>query len=164
MLTHPYPQRKLPLLAPSGTSLRTLRRKREFASPTNPWLVPLFDVIKFGVTVALVPQFFGAFDVPVPPLGAVTIVGDDSEQARGPAAFDTSSLNALLTQAHAIAQIVCRAIPELYTDAAISAVLGGFVVLTETRLKREHDWFSVVERHRSHTAIPAALCKAEGRA
>ena len=109
-------------------------------------LAPLYEAARdHGCIVGLVAQGAGSFDPPPADRPAIIIIGDDLDQALGPAAFHEQSLHRVLRGVRLAAVVACEPLPEIYASAARHAVLlRKNVVIVETRPEQEIAWVNLI--------------------
>ncbi len=96
---------------------------------------------------ASISQHSGPFDLPAGSRPTITLLGDDTEVACGPTAFDLASVERIIARAAVVAIISCEPLLVVYESAAKIGVLGGDVVLIETRIEHEISWVSLIQHH-----------------
>jgi hypothetical protein len=117
----------------------------ERASP--PHMVPIFEAVRVGCQLLLCPQKSGPFELPRRRERAlIAIVGDDVDQAFGPAGFHVNSMKRLLRAASHGMIISSSAEVKLYAVAALAARLTGRIsVVVETRPEQEIAWHALFQ-------------------
>lgn len=127
-------------------------------------LGPIWAVVRdHGVTFAFVDQGGRPFRLPTTSGPTITLIGDDTEAAHGPAGFDGPSLQDALKRAQAAIVIGCAALPRFYRLAALAAALRLHVVIIETRPEQEIPWIALIQSECSTIPILVGTIKG-GRA
>ncbi len=108
-------------------------------------LRPMYLAVRdHGVSFAVVTQRAGRFafpsDKPV-----VALLGDDLDEALGPAGFHLKSVRRFVASCEGAVIIACDPQPRLYIAAATVAVmLRRNAVIIETRSEHEADWVDLI--------------------
>ena len=131
------------------------RQRLDFAVEHGSHLAPLYAAARdHGCILAMVLQGAGRFDPPPAGRPAIIVIGDDLDQALGPAAFHAKSLRRLLKGVRLVAVVACEAVPEIYTSAARHAVLlRQNVVIVETRPEQEIAWITLIRSIEPQAAV-----------
>ncbi len=122
------------------------RNRLDYAAEHGRHLAPLYKAARdHGCIVGIIPQNAGPFDPPPADRPAIIVIGDDLDQALGPAAFHEQSLRRLLKGVRLAAVVACEPLPEIYASAARHAVLlRKNVVIVETRPEQEIAWVNLI--------------------
>lgn len=145
-----------------ATTLIPRARIENLQRTGQPHLRPIYAAMNAGAGFLMVRQRSGRFDLPK--RGAVvTIVGDDTDHALGPAGFHSKSMRRLLAAARSVIIIASDIEREAYASAAASALLGASSVIIETRPEQEGAWLDLVKRE-APGAVLVLWTVAEGTA
>ena len=131
------------------------RERLDYAIEHGRHLAPLYEAVRdFGCALVVVPQGLGPFDLPVADMPAIIVLGDDLDEALGPAAFDAKSLRRSLKGVRLAAIVACEPLPEIYASAARHAVLlRKNVVIVETQPEHEIAWVNLIRSIAPDTAF-----------
>lgn len=135
-----------------GATLLPRARIENLARTGQPHFRPIYSAMMAGVGLLMVRQRSGRFDC-LSGRPFVAVVGDDMDEALGPAGFHAKSLRRLMAQVSSIAVISSDIVPGVYAAAAGGALLGASSVIVETRPEQEGAWLDLAKR----TAPGAAL-------
>jgi len=123
-----------------------LERALEIAQPH---LKPIVRAIRdHNVRMLFVPQMAGAFRLPKDgDRAAIAIIGDDMDQAHGPAGFHLPSLRRSIRSANWFAVVSCEPIPKVYEAAALlCTTTRGNALIVETRPEQEIQWIQLIQK------------------
>jgi hypothetical protein len=125
-------------------------------------LRPIMRAVRdHGVTLAVALPGQGTQQ---PPMDKATIfiICDDVCEAEGPAAFHHGTLRDFIRTCRLAVIVSCEPLTEVYTIAAIMAVLTGRnIILIETNLKYEQAWRDLIEAERPDLRVIIATVKPE---
>ena len=125
----------------------------------------LYSAIRHGgCGLASVPQgkdkFPAEHDRP-----AIFLIGDDTDTSLGPDGFHRASLRRAIKSCAAFSVISCEAVPTAYgAVAGAAALLRQNVMIVETRLAHEADWYNLISKLAPGVPILLATVKPAGRA
>lgn len=127
-------------------------------------LRPIYAAVRdAGIIFAVIPQGAGRFDLHDSRRPSIALIGDDMDQAYGPAGFHRKSLRRLLARCTSVAIVSCEPLVEVYTCMAVTAAgLRGHSALIETRLEHEENWTRFVKEHAPDAALMVATVKPAG--
>lgn len=133
----------------------------DFAIQSGKHLVPIVEAVRdFCCRLALLPQHFGPLDPPAPGIPTIIVLGDDLDEALGPAAFDERSLRRSLKGVRLAAVVSCEPLPEILADAARHAVLlRKNVVIIETQSEQEIPWLNLIREIAPEAALQVGSVK-----
>lgn len=85
------------------------------------------------------------------PLGgkrtAITIIGDDFDEAFGPEGFHMPSVRRMIRASHSFAVVACEPLEPIYDSIAFAAsTTRRHALLIETRPEQEHAWVELVRK------------------
>ncbi|MCB1784454.1 MAG: hypothetical protein KDI13_10735 [Alphaproteobacteria bacterium] len=124
---------------------------------TPPYLKPVFEVVRdYGVGYLTLLQNGDGLEpdklnsqVPM-----ITVVGDDTNAALGPGAFDSSTLKILTLRASCVSIISSEPVPNIYTlFSLMTGLLRANTLIIETRLEQEHAWVDYIRALAPHTPV-----------
>lgn len=115
-------------------------------------LLPLVDLLEFGVAMLVLPAGKFRYDAPKQ-CNWIAIIGDDLLVSEGPSAFHIRSMRALLAKASAVFIMCGRPVHEAYAAAADICEAGACVVVIETQISEELSWVKFVQRHAPKAAL-----------
>lgn len=124
---------------------------------TPPYLKPVFEVVRdYGVGYLTLLQNGDGLEpdklnsqVPM-----ITVVGDDTNVALGPAAFDAATLKILTLRASCVAIISSEPVPNIYTlFSLMTGLLRANTLIIETRPELEHAWVDYIRAIAAHTPV-----------
>lgn len=100
-----------------------------------------------GVGMLFISQDTGPFGIPRHDRRpAVTIIGDDFDQSRGPDGFHAPSVRRAIRECSCFAVIAGEATAEIYATITAGAVAGGRVMIVETRPDHEILWVELIQK------------------
>jgi len=111
-----------------------------------------------GYLIAL--PWAGPFVVPAKWPGAVILIGDDTDAARGPAAFDAPSMGRVLRTCERAVVVSSGPEPTPYKIAANAAIAGRHALLVETRPEQEIPWLQFIQA--AAPALPILVSTVKG--
>lgn len=124
---------------------------------TPPYLKPVFEVVRdYGVGYLTMLQNGDGLELDrlnsqVP---MITVVGDDTDAALGPSAFDAATLKVLTLRASCIAIISSEPVPNIYTLLSLmTGLLRANTLIIETRPEQEHAWVDYIRALAPHTPV-----------
>jgi len=127
-------------------------------------LALLFETVRdCRVALLFVHHNSGPFSaaMPRPAVPMIILIGDDTDVARGPTAFDATSLELAIKSAGAVVVISSGIVLSVYAGAAYIAAAGRLnVILIETRIEQEIPWLALVEEHAPK--VPLLVCSPRG--
>ncbi len=131
------------------------RERLDYAIEHGRYLSPLYQAVRdFGCALVIVTQGLEPFDLVTAGMPVILVLGDDLDEALGPAAFDAKSLRRLLKGVRLAAVVACEPLPEIYASAARHAVLlRKDVVLVETQPEQEIAWVNLIKSIEPDTAF-----------
>ncbi len=84
----------------------------------------------------------------------ITVVGDDTNDALGPTAFDAATLKILTLRASCVAIISSEPVPNIYTlFSLMTGLLRANTLIIETRPEQEHAWVDYIRTLAPHTPV-----------
>ncbi|WP_070154091.1 hypothetical protein [Sphingobium phenoxybenzoativorans] len=124
------------------------------------FLRPMIEAVRnYGCGMLTVGQTKKPFRLPGD-RPAIVIVGDDTDRALGPKAFNFASMRRVVRDCHAFAVVSCEPLPAVYACVASSAVLlRQNVMLVETRPEQEEAWSSLIHKLAPDRPLLRALVK-----
>lgn len=129
---------------------------------TPPHLKPVFEAVRdYGIGYLTLLQYGDGLAAeklnsqnPI-----ITVVGDDTDMARGPGAFDAATLRILTLRASCVAVISSEAVPDIYTlFSLMTGLLRASTLIVETRPEQERAWVDYMRGLSPH--IPVILSTA----
>lgn len=128
------------------------------AMPQTPlYLKPVFEVVRdYGVGYLTLLQNGDGLEPDrlnsqVPMIAAV---GDDTNAALGPCAFDAMTLKILTLRASCVAIISSEPVPNIYTlFSLMTGLLRANTLIIETRPEQEHAWVDYIRTLAPHTPV-----------
>ena len=113
--------------------------------PGGEHYIPILDVADRVAVGWLMPS---GRPLPDPPSGrgSVVVFSDDGRTSYGPAPFHEKSVKRHLSGVHMVAIMSGAADILVYQAAASAAVAGMRVVLVETTVRHEGDWWALVKK------------------
>ena len=124
---------------------------------TPPYLKPVFEVVRdYGAGYLTLLQNgdglgLDRLNSQVP---MITVVGDDTDAALGPGAFDTATLKILTLRASCVAIISSEPVPNIYTlFSLMTGLLRANTLIIETRPEQEHAWVDYIRTLAPHTPV-----------
>ncbi|MEP7452413.1 hypothetical protein [Phyllobacterium sp. SB3] len=117
-----------------------------------------------GVTLSVIPQGRTPFrDNDKRP--TIFLIGDDTGRALGPDGFHMPSIRRAIRQCAGFSVISCAPMVEAYgPPAGAAALLGQNVMIVETRLEHEADWYNLIQRLAPNCPILLSTVKVGGHA
>jgi len=124
---------------------------------TPPYLKPVFEVVRdYGVGYLTLLQNGNGLEsdklnnqTPV-----ITVVGDDTNAALGPGAFDTATLKILTLRASCVAIISSEPVLNIYTlFSLMTGLLRANTLIIETRPEQEYAWVDYIRTLTPHTPV-----------
>lgn len=124
---------------------------------TPPYLKPVFEVVRdYGVGYLTLLQNGDGLEpdrlnsqAPM-----ITVVGDDTNAALGPAAFDAATLKVLTLRASCVAIISSEPVSNIYTlFSLMTGLLRANTLIIETRPEQEYVWVDYIRALAPHTPV-----------
>ncbi len=124
-------------------------------------LEPLLRAVRDGgCAFLMVTQHAGAFPMPPKRRPSILVIGDDLNEALGPAAFHAPSLRRYVRSCGYAVVVSCEPLPHAYLAAAAFAITQRRnVVLVETRPEREIEWVRLLQETKPGLPILLAIVK-----
>lgn len=126
-----------------------------------PHLKPIIKAVRDDrVGMLFVAQGDGAFRMPLGARPAITIIGDDLEEAHGPEGFHLPSIRRAI-RASTLFAVISSAPPTEIYEAMAFAVSGtrGNVLIVETRPEQERAWLNLIRKLQPSAFISLATVK-----
>lgn len=124
---------------------------------TPPYLKPIFEVVRdYGVGYLTLLQNGDGLepDKLNSQMPMITVLGDDTNAALGPGAFDTATLKSLTLRASCVAIISSEPVPNIYTlFSLMTGLLRANTLIIETRPDQEYAWVDYIRALVPHTPV-----------
>lgn len=121
----------------------------------------LLAVRDLGAGWATIPQHSGRFDLP-PGKPTICVIGDDMNEALGPAGFHRKSIRRVIAASRVVAIVACEPLLFAYTAAASAVGLGMNSTIIETRPEFEMQWLALVKAENPNASVIIGSVKERG--